>query len=109
MTNADTTTPVGERGIVLGHIEDGVKDEETLDLDMALSKIEALSGMMRAQEEIERLLGQELDELKSKQAGNCENAWRLLTRYSKPLTCSCTKTACALSHVAMSMTCGGVL
>lgn len=59
----------------------GVNDDETLDIDIALSKIEALAGMIRAQEEIETLLGQELDELKNKQPGNSEeSAWKLLTR-----------------------------
>lgn len=86
--NADaTSTPrrkgVGDRGIGPKYVEAGAKDDENLDLDMALSEIKALTGMVRAQEEIETLLGRELDDLKSKHAGNRESVWRLLTRYSE--------------------------
>lgn len=58
----------------------GVHDGKTIDLDMALSKIQALAGMVRAQEEIEKLLTQELDELRSRQSGKRESLWRILTK-----------------------------
>lgn len=80
-TNADKTTVQQMRRKVT---EAGAKDDANLDLDtMALSKIEALTGMIRAQEEIETLLDRELDDLKSKHADARESVWRLLTRYSK--------------------------
>lgn len=53
-----------------------------IDRNVALSKIQALTGMVLAQEEIEILLCQELDELKNKQAENEERLWRLMARYS---------------------------
>lgn len=113
-TNATTTRPgrkvIGERRIGRANVEVGVKDGDSLDLDMALSKIKALSGMIRAQEEIEILLGQELNELKSKQAGNPESVWKLLTRYNSPSVDLCAhKALTSLSHVIMSMPRGSVL
>lgn len=73
------------KGVGPENVEAGAKDVDNLDLDMALSKIAALTGMIRAQEEIEALLDRELDELRSKHAGTRESVWRLLTRYSKVL------------------------
>lgn len=79
-TNSDLTRKkgVGEPCDCPAKVETAPKD---YDLKMALSKIEALTGVIRAQEEIETLLGRELDELKTKHARNRESVWRLLTRY----------------------------
>eukprot|EP00752_Nemacystus_decipiens_P010010 g8925.t1 len=77
VTSADKNTirQMRRKGVGPGNVEAGAKDAENLDLDMALCKIEALTGMIRAQEEIESLLVRELDELKSKRGGNRESAW----------------------------------
>lgn len=58
-------------------------DYQNAERSTALSKIQALTGMIVAQEEIETLLCQELDELKNKQAGDAQSLWRLLTRYDE--------------------------
>lgn len=108
MVNTDTTAytvrqrrkGVDERGVGPGNVEAGPKDDENLDLDMALSKIEGLTGMIRAQEEIEMLLGRELKEFKSKQAGTSESVWRLQTRYDVILKKS--RSDCPVTHVTMS-------
>lgn len=66
-------------------VRQGSNEAETdcnkVDRNMALFKIQALTGMVLAQEEIETLLCQEL-ELKNKQAGDGERMWRLLARCS---------------------------
>eukprot|EP00903_Cladosiphon_okamuranus_P015723 g14513.t1 len=89
-TSTDTSTRTRTRmhtvrpqtkGVEPGNVEATVKDDENVDLDMALSKIKALTGMIRAQEEIEMLLGRELEELKSTQARTRESVWRLLIRW----------------------------
>lgn len=54
--------------------------KKTVNVDLAVSRIHALTGMMRAQEEIETLLGQQLGELKHKQADESKRMWQLVTR-----------------------------
>ncbi|CAM9119854.1 unnamed protein product [Ectocarpus fasciculatus] len=60
--------------------EKASSEKETVNVDLALSRIHALTGMMRAQEEIETLLGQQLGELKHKQAEESKRMWQLVTR-----------------------------
>lgn len=55
-------------------------EKRTVNVDLALSRIHALMGMMRAQEEIETLLSQQLGELKHKQAEESKRMWQLVTR-----------------------------
>ncbi|CAN0181335.1 unnamed protein product [Ectocarpus sp. 12 AP-2014] len=59
--------------------------KKTVHVDLALSRIHALTAMMRAQEEIETLLGQQLGELKHKQADESKRMWQLVTRWNRVL------------------------
>ncbi|CAM9858911.1 unnamed protein product [Ectocarpus sp. 13 AM-2016] len=59
--------------------------KKTVNVELALSRIHALTAMMRAQEEIETLLGQQLGELKHKQADESKRMWQLVTRWNRVL------------------------
>ncbi|CAM9271900.1 unnamed protein product [Ectocarpus fasciculatus] len=65
--------------------EKASSEKETVNVDLALSRMHALTGMMRAQEEIETLLGQQLGELKHKQAEESKRMWQLVTRWNRVL------------------------
>ncbi|CAM9098600.1 unnamed protein product [Ectocarpus sp. 6 AP-2014] len=65
--------------------EEGSNEKKTVNVDLALSRIHALTGMMRAQEEIETLLGQQLGELKLKQADESKRMWQLVARWNRVL------------------------
>lgn len=77
--------PQSRRGGVRKRGDNVETDYTKADRNTALSKIQALTGMVLAQEEIETLLGQELNRLKKKKAGAGERFWRLLTRCSNYL------------------------
>ncbi|CAM9190816.1 unnamed protein product, partial [Sphacelaria rigidula] len=65
-------------------VDAAIQGGKQVELTTALSKIQALMGMVQTQENIEALLGQEIRELK-KNAKDREYLWRLIVRWKDEL------------------------